>query len=104
MARFVPEAERASVASDLFGDRAALAFLEIDAPILREAAQDVRDFGVAVSAPDAAQIERTGDAVAKARCWNWSAQETELPQGLKWQVAPVEARHVVGQCRPAPLA
>ena len=63
--QFVPEAERAAVASDLFGDRAALAFLRIDAGTLREAAQDVRDFGVAVSAADAAQIERTGDAIAK---------------------------------------
>lgn len=65
LARFVPEAERAAVASDLFGDRAALAFLRIDAATLREAAQDVRNFGVAVSAADAAQIERAGDAIAK---------------------------------------
>lgn len=63
--QFVPEAERAAVASDLFGDRAALAFLRIDPATLREAAQDVRDFGVAVNAADAAQIERTGDAIAK---------------------------------------
>ncbi|MDP2739257.1 MAG: phage tail tape measure C-terminal domain-containing protein [Pseudorhodobacter sp.] len=63
--QFVPEAERAAVASDLFGDRAALAFLRIDPTTLREAAQDVRDFGVAVSASDAAQIERTGDAIAR---------------------------------------
>jgi hypothetical protein len=63
--QFVPEAERAAVASDLFGDRAALAFLRIDPATLREAAQDVRDFGVAVSASDAAQIERTGDAIAR---------------------------------------
>jgi hypothetical protein len=65
LARFVPEAERAAVASDLFGDRAALAFLRIDPATLREAAQDMRDFGVAVSDTDAAQIERTGDAIAK---------------------------------------
>ena len=63
--QFVPEAVRAAVASDLFGDRAALAFLRIDSATLREAAQDVQDFGVAVSATDAAQIERTGDAIAK---------------------------------------
>ncbi|MDT8858482.1 phage tail tape measure C-terminal domain-containing protein [Paracoccaceae bacterium Fryx2] len=63
--RFVPEAERAAVASDLFGDRAALAFLRIDPATLREAAQDMRDFGVAISDTDAAQIERTGDAIAK---------------------------------------
>ena len=65
LARLVPEAERAAVASDLFGDKAALAFLRIDPATLREAAKDVRDFGVAVSATDAAQIERTGDAIAK---------------------------------------
>ena len=65
LARFVPEAERAAVASDLFGDKAALAFLRIDPATLLEAAQDVRDFGVAVSDTDAAQIERTGDAIAK---------------------------------------
>jgi len=63
--QFVPEAERAAVASDLFGDKAALAFLRIDSATLREAAQDVQDFGVAVSAADAVQIERTGDAIAK---------------------------------------
>jgi hypothetical protein len=63
--QFVPKAERAAVASDLFGDRAALAFLRIDPATLREAAQDVRDFGVAVSAADASQIERTGDAIAR---------------------------------------
>lgn len=63
--QFIPEAERAAVASDLFGDRAALAFLRIDPATLSEAARDVRDFGVAVSATDAAQIERTGDAIAR---------------------------------------
>ncbi|OJF92794.1 phage tail tape measure C-terminal domain-containing protein [Pararhizobium antarcticum] len=63
--RLIPEAERAAVASDLFGDKAALAFLRIDSATLREAAQDVQDFGVAVSVADAAQIERTGDAIAK---------------------------------------
>ncbi len=65
LTRLVPEAERAAVASDLFGDKAALAFLRIDPATLREAAQDVREFGVAVSASDAAQIERTGDALAR---------------------------------------
>ncbi|NHB78382.1 phage tail tape measure C-terminal domain-containing protein [Rhodobacter calidifons] len=65
LTRYVPEAERAAVASDLFGDRAALAFLRIDSATLRDAARDVQDFGVAISAADAAQIERTGDAIAR---------------------------------------
>jgi hypothetical protein len=65
LARMVPAAERAGVAADLFGDRAALALLRIDPATLREAAVDIRDFGVAVSTADAAQIERTGDALAR---------------------------------------
>jgi len=43
--QFVPEAERAAVASELFSDRAALAILRIDAATLRDAAQDVQDSG-----------------------------------------------------------
>ena len=65
LTRYIPEAERAAVASDVFGDRAALAFLRIDSATLRDAARDVQDFRVAVSAADAAQIERTGDAIAR---------------------------------------
>jgi len=63
--QFVPEAERASVASELFGDRAGLIFSRIDSATLRTATQDVRDFGVAVSQEDAAQIERTNDAISR---------------------------------------
>ncbi len=63
LARYVPQAQRAAVAADLFGDKAALAFLRIDPATLKEAAGDIRDFGVAVSAADAAQIARTGDAL-----------------------------------------
>ena len=65
LARYVPEAERAAVASQLFGDRAALTFLRIDTATLRTATQDVQDFGVAVSQADAAQIERTNDAISR---------------------------------------
>lgn len=63
--QFVPEAERASVASQLFGDRAGLVFTRIDTATLRTATKDVRDFGVAVSQDDAAQIERTNDALSR---------------------------------------
>jgi hypothetical protein len=65
LARYVPQAERAAVASQLFGDRAALTFLRIDTATLRTATQDVRDFGVVVSEQDAAQIERTNDAISR---------------------------------------
>ncbi len=62
---YVPEAERAAVASDLFGDRASLVFTRIDTATLRQASADVRAFGVVVSQTDAAQIERTNDAIAR---------------------------------------
>jgi len=65
LAEFVPEAQRAAVASQLFGDRAALVFTRIDTATLRQATQDVRDFGVVVSDQDAAQIERTNDAISR---------------------------------------
>jgi hypothetical protein len=65
LAEFVPEAQRAAIASQLFGDRAALVFGRIDSATLRQATQDVRDFGVVVSDQDAAQIERTNDALSR---------------------------------------
>ena len=61
-AKFVSPAERAAVASALFGDKAALAFSRIDSATLRRASQDVTDFGVAVSDQDADQIRTAGDA------------------------------------------
>ena len=65
LAEFVPEAQRAAVASQLFGDRAALVFGRIDSATLRQATQDVRDFGVVMSDQDAVQIERTNDAISR---------------------------------------
>ncbi|MDM7462459.1 MAG: hypothetical protein P3W95_002210, partial [Tepidimonas taiwanensis] len=65
LADLVPEAERAAVASQLFGDRAALVFTRIDTATLRQATRDVRDFGVVVSDQDARQIERTNDAISR---------------------------------------
>jgi len=65
LAEFVPEAERAAVASQLFGDRAALVFTRIDSATLRQANQDLIDFGVIVSDQDARQIETTNDAISR---------------------------------------
>ena len=65
LAEFVPEAERAAVASQLFGDRAALVFTRIDSATLRQANQDLIDFGVIVSDQVAGQIERTNDAISR---------------------------------------
>jgi lambda family phage tail tape measure protein len=79
---YVPEAERAAVASDLFGDRASLVFTRIDTATLRQASTDVRAFGVVVSQTDAAQIERTNDAIARLGL---------LGQGLANQLAVAAA-------------
>jgi len=65
LAEFVPEAERAAVASQLFGDRASLIFTRIDTATLRQATADVHDFGVVVSEQDADQVERTNDAISR---------------------------------------
>lgn len=65
LANYVPEAERAAVASDLFGSRAGLIFTRIDGSALRTAAEDVARFGLAVSEVDADQIEVTNDAISR---------------------------------------
>lgn len=62
---FVPAAERAAVAGQLFGEEGSIAMSRIDTATLRQATQDVRDFGVVVSEQDAAQIERTNDALSR---------------------------------------
>lgn len=65
MTDLVPEAERASVATDLFGTRAGLTFTRIDTATLRIATEDVARFGIAVSEADADQIEITNDALSR---------------------------------------
>jgi len=62
---FVPAAERAAVAGQLFGEEGSIAMSRIDSATLRQATRDVQDFGVAVSEADAAQIERTNDALSR---------------------------------------
>ena len=62
---FVPAAERAAVAGQLFGEEGSIAMGRIDSATLRQATKDVRAFGVVVSAQDATQIERTNDAISR---------------------------------------
>jgi len=62
---FVPAAERAAVAGQLFGEEGSIAMSRVDSATLRQATQDVRDFGVMVSEQDAEQIERTNDALSR---------------------------------------
>ena len=65
IAYFVPAAERAAIAGQLFGEEGSIAMSRIDTATLRQATQDVRDFGVVVSEADADRIERTNDAISR---------------------------------------
>jgi len=65
ISKFIPKAEQAATASQIFGDRAGLIFTRIDSATLRQATADVKDFGVAVSEQDAAQIQTTNDALSR---------------------------------------
>ena len=62
---FVPAAERAAVAGQLFGEEGSIAMSRIDTGTLRQATEDVLAFGVVVSEQDADQIERTNDAISR---------------------------------------
>jgi len=62
---FVPAAERAAVAGQLFGEEGSIAMSRIDTATLRQATEDVIAFGVVVSEQDAEQIERTNDALSR---------------------------------------
>lgn len=65
IAEFVPVAQRAAVAGELFGEEGSIAMSRIDTASLRQATEDVRAFGVVVSEQDADRIERTNDAISR---------------------------------------
>lgn len=62
---FVPAAERAAVAGQLFGEEGSIAMSRIDTETLRQATEDIRAFGVVVSEQDADRIERSNDAISR---------------------------------------
>lgn len=63
--KFIPAAERAAVAGQLFGEEGSIAMGRLDAATLDQAIKDVEDFGVAVSDVDADKIEEANDAVSR---------------------------------------
>ncbi len=65
IAEFVPVAQRAAVAGQLFGEEGSIAMSRIDTATLRQATDDVHAFGVVVSEQDADRIERTNDAISR---------------------------------------
>ncbi len=55
--------EQAALFSQMFGDRAFTAFQRIDPSVLAQARAELERFGALVSEADAAQVERTNDAI-----------------------------------------
>jgi hypothetical protein len=94
---FVPAAERAAVAGQLFGEEGSIAMSRIDTATLRQATEDVLAFGVVVSEQDADQIERTNDAISRlGLIWRGlsnqlavaAAPALEAVAEMRWRLLP----------------
>lgn len=64
---FIPAAERAAVAGQLFGEEGSLAMQRIDPGSIAEAKRQIEGMGLALSEVDAAKVERANDALSGAR-------------------------------------
>jgi len=64
LADLIPEAQRAGVASEIFGDKTGLALLRLDASQIDAARAELERFGVTVSELGADQIEEANDAMS----------------------------------------
>ena len=62
--KYIPAAEQASVAAELFGTRNASAIMMLESGVLKEAAHQAKLFGVALSDIDAAKVEMANDAMS----------------------------------------
>lgn len=62
--QFIPAAEQAAVAGQLFGEEGSIAMSRIDPETIAKAAREVSAFGTAVSQVDAANVERANDAMS----------------------------------------
>lgn len=58
----IPASQQAAVAAQLFGERAGLAFAQLNPEVLAQARAEAELFGTAISAVDAAKVEAANDA------------------------------------------
>lgn len=58
----VPASQQAAIAAQLFGERAGLAFAQLNPEVLAQARAEAELFGTAISAVDAAKVEAANDA------------------------------------------
>jgi hypothetical protein len=93
---FVPAAERAAVAGQLFGEEGSIAMSRIDTATLRQATEDVLAFGVVVSEQDADQIERTNDAISRLGLI-WRGLSNQLAVAAAPALEAVAERHGGGR-------
>lgn len=65
MDQFVPKAEQAAVAGQIFGEEGSIAMGRISADTLRQANEELERYGLLISDVDAAGVERANDAISK---------------------------------------
>lgn len=63
--RFIPAAQQAAVAGQLFGEEGSIAISRLDSATIRQATSDIQAFGIAVSDEAAAKIELANDALSR---------------------------------------
>lgn len=64
IAEFVPAAEQAAVAGQLFGEEGSIAASRLDADTIRKATSEIERFGIAVTEVEADKIEEANDAIS----------------------------------------
>jgi len=84
---FVPAAQRAAVAGQLFGEKASLLLTRLDADTISQANDELRELGVLLSDVDAAKVEAANDAMTKL-----STVITGIGNRLAIQLAPTLQR------------
>ena len=62
---FIPINERAAVSADFFGERAGVAMLNLSPETIRQAAEETRLFGTALSDVDANKVEQANDSFSR---------------------------------------
>lgn len=65
MEKFIPEAEKAAVAGQIFGEEGSIAMGRLDTAKLKQAREELEKYGLLISDVDAAGVERANDALSK---------------------------------------
>jgi hypothetical protein len=80
----VPATEQAAISAQFFGDKAGIAFSQVSADTIGQAASEVEKLGLAISEVDAAKVEAANDAISRA-----GMASKAMTQQMAIQFAPV---------------